>query len=416
MASPQPPKRILYVENGIGYGGAVICLRHLARNLDRRKFVGRIVTGRTGPEYMAIGTDSEWRWIPDRHIDVVELRRRLERWRWLHKIPGLPAVAGQIIARLDDLANFLPFLFGLWREIRAFKPDIIHANNEPLCNRAAILLGRAMGIPTISHVRGPQSGSRLMSPLYRLPDYFIPVSRWIDREIASIGVPPSKRTVVYDGIELDKLDRNADGREFRARFDIPEQAFTVGLVGLLIPWKGQRLFLEAALRLRQAIPHLKMLIVGGTPEDCQGYAAELRDMVRSRGLADIVVFTGHVTDMSAVYNALDVVVSASLKPEPLGTMVIETMAMGRPLVAPAHGGGAEMNVHGETALLFKPGDVDDLTRCILEFYHSPELRRKLGSAATEKAFKTFDIATHVAKTEAIYRQVLAAYGKPLAQE
>lgn len=401
------PRRILYVENGIGYGGAVICLRHLARNLDKRRYLSRIVTGRSGPEYETIPADAEWRFIPDHQVDIADLRRRIESARRLASVPGLPRLLSQALARLDDLLNFLPFSLALLREIRDFRPDLIHANNEPLCNRAALILGRLLGIPTVCHVRGPQTGSWLMARLYRLPDHFIPVSYWIDQGVARQGVPESKRTVIYDGIELEKLNLAEDGTAFRRRFGIPEKAFAVGLVGLLMPWKGQRLFLEAARVLRERIPELKMLIIGGTPHECLEYEAELRETVRGQGLQDIVVFTGHVSDMSPVYNALDVVVSASLKPEPLGTVVIEAMAMGRPLIAPNHGGGAEMNSDGETALLFAPGDAEAFADAVLRLHASPSLRQALGGAARERALRSFDIARHVERVEAIYRTLLA---------
>jgi glycosyltransferase involved in cell wall biosynthesis len=403
---PLTPKRILYVENGIGYGGAVICLRHLVRNLDRQQFQGRIITGRTGPEYQGIAEDAEWRFISDRRINVVRLRRCLSESKWIVKLPGLAWFLNQAIARLDDIVNFLPFCIGLFEEIRKFKPDLIHANNEPLCNRAALILGYLMGIPIICHVRGPQTGSWMMRRLYRLPDYFISVSYWIDREIGTIGVPVSKRTVVYDGIELDKLNPIQNTETFRATFGIKKDTFAVGLVGLLIPWKGQQLFIDVAEYLRDRIVGLKMFIIGGTPNDCLEYEAHLREMVLRKRLEDTVIFTGHIGNMVPVYSDLDIVVSASTRPEPLGTMVIETMAMGRPLVAPAHGGGAEMNTHGETALLFRPGDAVALAESIIQLYHFPELGKKLGAAARIRALKTFEIGKHVSEVQKIYAHVL----------
>lgn len=407
MSPADTPKRILYVENGIGYGGAVICLRHLARNLDKKEFFGRIITGRTGPEYRTIPADADWRCISDRRFDVMEYRRRLESAKWVSAVPGLRWFLNQILARGDDLGNFLPFFVGLWQEIRKFRPDIIHANNEPVCNRAALILGRLMKIPTVCHVRGPLGRSNLAAMMYRVPDHFIPVSRWIDQGIDAIGIPPEKRTVIYDGIELGRLRLAGDGHEFREKYHIGRGDFAVGLVGLLIPWKGQRLFLESALQLRDKIPNLKMLMVGGTPQECEAYEAELRQAVSTQGLDDWVIFTGHVDDMPTVYNALDIVVSASVNPEPLGTVVIEAMAMGRPLIAPNHGGGAEMNVQGETALLFEPGSSESLTSSILRIYQEKELGGRLGAAAMERAYRTFDVATHVEKVQEVYRELLA---------
>ena len=92
-------KKILYVENGIGYGGAIICLRHLVRHLDRNRFEPLVVTGRTSPDYQAIGNEAQWKYIPDRYFDNVSLRRRLAKQVWLNKVPSLHFISKQLLAR-----------------------------------------------------------------------------------------------------------------------------------------------------------------------------------------------------------------------------------------------------------------------------------------------------------------------------
>lgn len=400
------PARVLYVENGIGYGGAVICMRHLVRNLDRSRFEPVVVTGWATEPYRGIANEAKWIPIADRRVDVPGLRGRLERAAWVRRVPGLRWLLRQLLARADDLVNFLPFFLRLVATIIRERPALIHANNEPLCNRAAVLAARLSGVPVVCHVRGDQQGSRLMRWLYSLPDHFIPVSRWISAGVGTVGVPAGKRTCVYDGIELDKLDAGADGGAFRERFGVPRNAFAVGLVGLLIPWKGQRLFLEAGRRLLERIPHLYLLIVGGTPEECRDYERELRAAAADPAFRERVVFTGHVSDMAQAYLGLDVVVSASTSPEPLGTVVIESLALGRPLVAPNHGGAVEMIDHERTGLLFAPGDASALAEAIQRFHDDPALGPRLGRAAREKALRTFSIEEHVARVQAVYDRLL----------
>ena len=406
MAYMTEPYRILYVENGIGYGGAIICLRHLVRNLDRSRFLPMVVTGRTGPQYREIASEAAWKHIPDRRIDVVAIRRKLSKVTWVNSIIGLRFLLNQLIARVDDLGNFLPFFLQLlWVAVR-FQPALIHVNNEPLCNRAAILVGRLLRVPVVCHVRGAQKESPMTRWLYRLPDHFIPVSHWISKGIGGLGIPEDRRTVVYDGIALEDLDLDADGGTFRKAYSIPEDAFAVGLVGLLIPWKGQHLFIEAAKELAHEIPGLRMLIIGGTPEDCAHYEQELKARVRDEGLHNTLIFTGHINDMPMVYNGLDVVVSASTSPEPLGTVVIECMAMGRPLVAPNHGGAAEMADDEISALLFQPSDAKSLADSIRRLHRYPALGVQLGKAARHKALKTFAVSRHVSSVQGIYKLLL----------
>ena len=400
------PRRILYVENGIGYGGAIICLRHLVRNLDRSRFVPMVVTGRTGPQYREIASEAPWKHIPDQRIDVVGIRRKLGMVTWVNRVPGLRFLLNKLIARIDDLGNFLPFFLQLlWVAVR-FQPALIHVNNEPLCNRAAILAGKLLRVPVVCHVRGAQKGSPMTGWLYRLPDHFIPVSYWISKGISGLGIPEDKCTVVYDGISLEDLDLNADGSAFRKTYGVPEDAFAVGLVGLLVPWKGQHLFIDAAKKLTAEIQGLRMFIIGGTPEECAPYEQELKARVDNEGLNETVIFTGHINEMPLAYKGLDVVVSASTSPEPLGTVVIECMAMGRPLVAPNHGGAAEMCEHNKTTLLFKPGHASALKECIYRLYVEPSLRSRLGKAARKKASATFLVAEHVRRVQAVYEKCL----------
>lgn len=399
-------KRILYVENGIGYGGAIICLRHLVRNLDKEKYEAMVITGRDGPQYREIALEASWKYIPDRRIDVANMRARLSKITLAKKPAILIKLLNQIISRLDDIFNFFPSLIGTLLAAKRFRPALIHANNEPLCNRAALLTGKILGIPVICHVRGDQQGSRMMQWLYQIPAYFIAVSQWISEGIGQMGVPPERRTFIYDGIELDKLNLNADSVSFRDQHNIPRDSFAVGLVGLLIPWKGQRLFLEAMATLMNEIPELVPVIVGGTPEECAAYETELKQFAADKIFQGKVIFTDHVKDMAAVYNSLDVVVSASTQPEPLGTMIIECLTMARPLVAPNHGGAVEMVNHEKTGLLFTPGDPHNLAAQIRRYYEQPSTRVQFGQAARSKALTTFSVAEHVRHVQAVYEQVL----------
>jgi glycosyltransferase involved in cell wall biosynthesis len=405
------PARILYVENGIGYGGAVICLRHLVRNLDRRRFEPIVVTGKSLAPYQSIAQDATWLPIRDRVLDTLGWQRRIGDSRLKRSFPRLALLAQKALGWLDDLGNFLPFFVRLLFAVVRHRPELIHANNEPMCNRAALIAGRLAGVPVVCHVRGNFGRpNRTLRWLYSLPAHFIAVSRWIADGMAPLGVPAQRSTCVYDGIELESLDRNADGGAFRRRFGIPQDAFAVGLIGLLIPWKGQRLFLEAGRMLIERIPNLRLVIVGGTPEVWADYERELRTMSADAVFKGRVTFTGHVSEMAQAYNGLDVVLSASTSPEPLGTVVIESLALGRALVAPAHGGAAEMIEDDVTGLLFEPGNAVSLAAQILRLHDDPALGERLGRAARERALRTFAVRHHVDQVQAVYERILHAQG------
>lgn len=402
-----PPRQVLYVENGIGYGGAVICLRHLMQHLDPARYRPLLVTGRTGPEYQPLADDAPWWVVRDRRVDTRRWQQELARQAWPGQLPGLRWLLNQGCARTDDLANFLPQVLQLYLLARRLRPALLHANNEPLCNRAALLVARALGIPSVCHVRGVLDTSPLTRSCYQLPDHIVSVSHWIDRGLADIGLPEARRSVVYDGIDLERMDQRASGLALRQRLGLPIDAFVVGLVGLLIPWKGQALLLDAAPGLFQAIPKLQLVFVGGTPADCGGFEQLLRQRVAASPWGNRVHFAGHLTNMPEVYNGVDVVLSASIEPEPLGTVVIESMAMGRALVAPAFGGAAEMATHEVNALLFTPGDPQSLTENLIRLASDPDLSVRLGAAARTHALSTFAVATHAERIQALYDSMLA---------
>jgi glycosyltransferase involved in cell wall biosynthesis len=407
MPTNNSKKRILYVENGIGYGGAVICLKHLVKNLDRSKYLPMVITGRTGPHYQEIEEEALWKYIPDRHIDIVGAHQKIDPLNWPETIPGLRFIINQILARIDDFANFLPFFLQLIWTAKVFKADLIHANNEPLCNRAALLTGKVLNIPTVCHVRGDQEGSRLMRWAFTLPETFIAVSEWIGKNIQKkMGVDPNKIDVIYDGIELNKLKPDKNLGNFRNTYNIKESDFAVGLIGLLIPWKGQELLIDAAKNLKEIIPNLKVVIVGGTPNDFKPYENSLHQQIKDDQLEDLVIFTGHISDMASVYSGLDVVLSASTSPEPLGIVVLECMAMGRPLVAPNHGGAPELMRHEQTGLLFEPKNPSSLASAIERLYKDEALRVRLGHNARQHALETFSVVKHSEKVQKIYDKLL----------
>jgi len=363
-----------------------------------------VVTWPPGSQNPEIADDALWGHIPGRHVDIGGLRKALDSLTIIDKIPGLRLISDQVLARLDDLCNFLPFFLQLLWTTWRFKADLIHANNAPLDNRAALIVGKCLCIPVVCHVRGDLSGSKLMRWTFSLPDHFVSVSNWVAQKIiANLSIPADKISVVYDGIELDKIDIHADGNRFRQRFNIPSDAFAVGLVGLLIPWKGQELFLDVARQLKNRIPGLKMLVIGGAPDDCAAYEQHLKQRVIDEALADIVVFTGHCSEMDCIYNGLDIVVSASTNPEPLGTMVIECMAMGRPLIGPNHGGAAEMIEHNKTGWLFEAGSATSLANQIIGLYQHPETIEGIRHAARASALERFDVHQHAAKVSHLYK-------------
>jgi len=121
-----------------------------------------------------------------------------------------------------------------------------------------------------------------------------------------------------------------------------------------------------------------------------------------------MVLTGARSDVPACIDAMDVVVHSSTRREPFGRVLIEAMALGRPLIAPREGGPREIVVDGETGLLVQPRDAGALADAITRLVTDPELRRAMGRAARARVDAVFDIRHHVRAIEALFDEMLAS--------
>src|SRR5262249_2209134 len=137
----------------------------------------------------------------------------------------------------------------------------------------------------------------------------------------------------------------------------------------------------------------------------RSYHEDLMRRVDRSGLADRVTLTGYREDVSDLVNALDILVHASISPEPMGRVILEGMALGKPVVATDHGGPREIIESGTSGFLIPPNDPERLYETLWELARSPELRQRIGKAATERVQDAFGIQGHMARIHGIYRSL-----------
>jgi glycosyltransferase involved in cell wall biosynthesis len=169
--------------------------------------------------------------------------------------------------------------------------------------------------------------------------------------------------------------------------------------------KGHDLLLTSLARLRD-LPWT--CVFAGDADPSSTYPAMVRKTASELGIANRVIFAGHCGDMPAALAASDVVVSASREPESFGRTAVEAQAMGRPVVASAHGGSLEVVKHGETGWLFPPGDSRALAHALRAAISDRPLRRRLGRNGQQWVSKTFTLSGMCEKTLALYGELLSA--------
>ncbi len=296
----------------------------------------------------------------------------------------------------------------LRRRLRELDPDIIHTNSLK-----ALVYGSMASVglrgKLVWHVRDRIADDYLphvvavaiRTAARRVPDAIIANSsstlQTLGRGGRSRHGAPS--LVVFDAIP----------RAFRPRRH-PSHPFTVGMVGRLAPWKGQDVFLRAFAAACTAGTECAV-IAGSAMFGESAYEGELLALVAELGIADRVVFRGFVEDVPTLLSSFDVLVHASVIPEPFGQVVVEGMAAGLAVVAANAGGPAEVVTNGVDGVLVEPGDVDALAQVLRDLAADPARRKQLGVSgrATAAAFTPERVA---AKVEGLYARLVAPTGPP----
>ena len=201
----------------------------------------------------------------------------------------------------------------------------------------------------------------------------------------------NKITVIHNGIEVERFNSQLDGKDFRTTHNIPLDAFVIGTVGRLRPWKGQDCFLRVLAQVRESIPNVYGVIVGGTPfGGGEAYTQSLRTLAKDLGVEDHVIFTGQMPEPQQAVASFDVFVHPG-SPEPFGLVNVEAMAMVKPVVAFSHGALPEIVVDGETGLLIEPDNELAMAVAITDLLRMPSTIQAMGQASLEHVQTHFSI-------------------------
>jgi len=228
--------------------------------------------------------------------------------------------------------------------------------------------------------------------------------------MAHYRVPAEKISLIYRGVDETAFDPSAVSA---ARIDALKQEWGIDtdtgplilLPGRLTSWKGQDVFLNSLAKL----VHLDWtaVCVGELRQD-SSFTRSIMDLLARLQLGDRVKFAGVCRDMAAAYLAADLVVSASSKEaEAFGRVAIEAQAMGRPVVATAHGGSLETVLPGQTGWLVAPDDEDSLAQAIQAALADRDLLLRYGEAGRQWVLNNFTTDIMCEKTVSLYNDLLS---------
>lgn len=290
----------------------------------------------------------------------------------------------QIEARLEAVA----------REVR---PDIIHAHSPVLNALPAIKVARRLGIPVVYEIRAfwedaavdhgsTREGSlryratrRLETRAIRLADHVFTICEGLRADIVARGIPAAKVTVIPNAVDVASFHlASPPDPELQEKWGLTGKT-VVGFIGSFYAYEGLDLLLDALPELIRQRPDVRLLLVGGGPQE-----ASLRRQAERLGLDEYVIFTGRVPhrEVGRYYDLINVL-AYPRHPMRLTELVtplkpLEAMAQGQLFVASDVGGHKELIEHGQTGILFKAGDRDALSNALLGLLNDrqrwPELK------------------------------------------
>lgn len=294
-------------------------------------------------------------------------------------VPGLGewTMMRQVVRRLQEVAERV-------------RPDILHAHSPVLNALPALRVGKRLGIPVVYEVRAfwedaavdhgtTAEGSlryrltrRLETRALKQASHVFTICEGLRSDIVARGIPESKVTVIPNAVDIDSFDvGGVPDMALKIRLGLADSK-VVGFIGSFYAYEGLDLLLAAFPQMLAQEPSVRLLLVGGGPQD-----AALRAQAQALGIQDKVVFTGRVphAEVQRYYDLVDVLAYPrhSMRLTELVTPLkpLEAMAQGRLLVASDVGGHKELIRHGETGMLFKAGSAPALAQAVVDLLATP---------------------------------------------
>ncbi|MDP3585346.1 MAG: glycosyltransferase, exosortase A system-associated [Thiobacillus sp.] len=318
-------------------------------------------------------------------------------------------------------------LLGLAKEL---KPDVIHAHSPVLDAVPAIRVGRTLGIPVVYEIRAfwedaavDHGSTKEGSLRYRLTraletwavknaDAVTVICEGLRRDLAERGIPANKITVIPNAVDVEKFEMGGKpDPELKMKLGLGNSR-VLGFIGSFYAYEGLDLLIAALPTILKQMPDVKLLLVGGGPQD-----AALKRQVMTLDLMDRVVFTGRVphAEVNRYYDLVDVLVYPR-HPMRLTELVtplkpLEAMAQGRLMVASDVGGHKELIQDGKTGVLFHAGNAGDLASKVVGL-----LKYEQGWDSMKKNGRQFvETERNWAASVARYRGVYGGLLKPVGE-
>lgn len=243
---------------------------------------------------------------------------------------------------------------------------------------------------------------KLFSPYF----YFLSEKIVCCSNIVSTMFPKSNKvTVIPHGIDLDEFSPDINGKSIRGEFGV--SGSLVGMITRLAPWKGIEVFIKAANYIDKDIT---FAVIADPVIGKEKYALKLKKIIERLGLKErVLIKSVEYKRIPEVLAAFDIVVHASLRPEPFGLIIIEAMAAGKPVIASRLGGPLEIITEEIDGILIEPGNPSILASAISRLLQDHKTAQEMSRKAREKVIEKFNLKEYARSLDVIFRKTIKEY-------
>ena len=290
--------------------------------------------------------------------------------------------------------------------IRDWKPDVVHTHSSFYGKLAAFLCGTKSRFYT-RHSAFPQPKRLTSFPGKQINGFIngilstdiVAVAEAAKKNLTDTGVRDSKITVIINGVDEVRNTTDVEQKELKKTLGIGKETFVCGISARLEEYKGHRYLLEAAKIVSETHPDTVYLIIGGGT--CEN---ELKELARTLGISDKVIFTGFVDDVAPYYNIMDLNINCSTGTETSSLALSEGFSLSVPAVASTYGGNPYMVTDGVNGFLVPERDPVALAKKINLLIEDRGLLERLSVGAREMYEKKFTAAVMTRQLEAMYEK------------
>lgn len=398
------PIRVVYCEGNIDgtIGGSYYSLLYLVKGLDRRRYEPLVVFHAENgllSRFHEAGIETV---VWPRVVPVTFAARLSPAWR---------LIRGPLLIVQKAVNVLRGFVWQAVAEaifLRRKGARMVHLNNSVLHNHDWMLAARLAGLPCVSHERGINDAYTSTARFWaKRLEAVVCISDAVRRQLEVHGLAHGNIVTIHNAFDPAEAKFQQSPSELRAAHAIPSDAPVLVMTGNLKAWKGQETVIRAMAQVRRAHPKVRCLLVGATSRLDQSFERAMRALVSEFGLDEHVLFVGFRENVADYMRMADVVIHASILPEPFGRVALEAMACRKPVIGSDAGGIPEIVENGATGYTFPPGDANRLAEAVNWMLDHPEEAALMGERGYIRLVEHFPISANVRATEHVYERLLA---------